>query len=388
MIRRSGAILAAAWLVAVAPIGAQDTTQAYPWRQSHFPYVTASPNDGVMAMGRVVFFRQARWDDRVSLHSGAAIEGGYSTNDSWLIRARGDFPRLADGWRLQAIAQAQHSEGFLADRDPAVPGSRQSLSVEVSRVITGPYLLAFRGEAAHLAINALRETHMQGRIALIMDRRDREYDTHRGMLMQGGLIIGRGRHEYLGAGLDGGALKIDGVNYTGWYGLASGWLPFGEATRVTARVGARLLSSGAEMNKDSRRIMPAWEDGFVVLGGPESNRALPIAAGLEPKVLLSSVELRQDLFTFPGGAIAALAFVDGGRSYCNGCHATVTVRVDNGATRPEYAVAMTGEKLSDTWFFGPGVGVAVRLLRNAVLTVTAARGEGRIRWYVSSGWSW
>jgi len=165
-------------------------------------------------------------------------------------------------------------------------------------------------------------------------------------------------------------------------------LSFGEATRVTARIGARLLSSGAELNKDPRRIMPAWEDAFVVLGGPESNRALPLAAGLEPRVLLASVEFRHDLFTFPVGAIAALAFVDGGRSYCDGCQVTVASLVRDGDPRQDYALAMTSEKLSDKWFLGPGAGVAVRLLRNTVLTVTAARGEGRTRWYVASGWAW
>ena len=84
---------------------ATDTTQAYPWRLSYFPYVTASPNDGVMAMGRVVLFRQSRWDDR-GRYGRSALEGGYSTKDAWLARARGTFPRLATGWRLQAIAQA------------------------------------------------------------------------------------------------------------------------------------------------------------------------------------------------------------------------------------------------------------------------------------------
>ena len=51
---------------------AQDTTGVYPWHLSYFPYITASPNDGVMGLGRVVLFRQSRWDDRVSLHDEVA----------------------------------------------------------------------------------------------------------------------------------------------------------------------------------------------------------------------------------------------------------------------------------------------------------------------------
>lgn len=116
--------------------------------------------------------------------------------------------------------------------------------------------------------------------------------------------------------------------------------------------------------------MPAWEDEFVLGGGPESNRALPIGSETNTKMLLGSAEIRHDVFTFPGGGIALLAFVDGGRAYCN-CDDLTSAR---GA--------------STDWVFGPGAGIAVRLLRNAVLTATVGRAEHGTRIYVSSGWSW
>src|ERR1035441_5178297 len=40
---RSVAITAATLLTIASGVDAQDTTQAYPWRLSYFPYVTASP---------------------------------------------------------------------------------------------------------------------------------------------------------------------------------------------------------------------------------------------------------------------------------------------------------------------------------------------------------
>ena len=135
---------------------AQDTTQTYPWRLSYFPYLTASPNDGVMAMGRIVVFRQSRWNDRVSLADEVAVEGGYSTKDSWLARVRGDFPRLAPGWRLQVVAQAERTvEEYEGDGDQvSISALRQFVAAEVSRTLGGPFLLAVRGEASHVGIPA------------------------------------------------------------------------------------------------------------------------------------------------------------------------------------------------------------------------------------------
>ena len=37
-----------------------------PWRLSYFPYVTVSPNDGLMGIARAIWFRQAEWGDRVT----------------------------------------------------------------------------------------------------------------------------------------------------------------------------------------------------------------------------------------------------------------------------------------------------------------------------------
>ena len=331
-------------LTLAAPVQAQDTSQAYPWRLSYFPYITASPNDGVMAMGRVLFFRQSRWDDRASLHSGVAIEGGYSTKNSWLARVRGDFPRLADGWRVQASVEAAKLGMYVGDAS----ATRQLASVDVTRHVDGPVSVALRGDVSHLVVgsfSATSEIELRGRVALVLDFRDREYDTHNGALIQGGGFLG----------------STNGMK--GWYALAAGWVPLSEKTRVTARGGVRI---GDHLTSEGTRTMPAWEDAFVLGGGPESNRALVAGSKTNTKMMLASAELRHDLVTFPGGALALLAFVDGSREYCD--------------------CAYFAEHKE--WTVGPGAGASLRLLRNAILTATVARADGATRVYVSSGWSW
>lgn len=351
---RAKALVILAWVIACAGfrLSAQDTTLVYPWRISNFPYVTASPNDGVMLMYRGVLFRQSRWDDRASIHDQVAVEAGYSTKDSWLVRVRGDFPRLADGWRLQAIAQAG-KEGMY---DGGAYANRQVASLELTRRIKGPVSVALRGDATHVTVggfSATSESEVRGRLALVIDTRNREYDTRSGLLVQFGPFVGSEN-------------KMSGA-----YGLAAGWLSLSERTRVTARAGFR---NGTHLMVNSGRTLPAWEDEFVLGGGPESNRALPIGAHIDKSMNMVSAEIRHDLKVFPGGAIAVIAFVDGSRSYCGDCIPLID-------TPPVNSTA-------DDWKIGPGAGIALRLLRNAVLTATVGVAESKARIYVSSGWSW
>lgn len=347
---------------------AQDTTQAYPWRLSYFPYLTASPDNGVMFMGRAVLFTQSRWDARTSVDRQVALEGGYSTNGAWLLRLRADMPKLSPGWRLQATGEAEHVY-FAEPQSDGAGGSdgsqlwdRQSAEVEATRKLIGPLLLAARGglvrstSVGRYPDSDLTVSETRGRIAVVVDLRDREYDTRSGVLLQGGLIIG----------------SSDGT-YHGGYALATGWLPLGERTRITARGGYRAydLYSGTA---DAWRTIPAWEDEFVVGGGAESDRALPPGFASGRRVMLANAEIRHDVKTFPGGAITVLAFADGAR--------TAIESVAFADTRPT-----SGLPFQD-WAIGGGGGVALRLLRNAVLTATVGHALGATRVYVSSGWSW
>ena len=362
-------ILLAALLVSAlagARLAAQDTTATYPRHLSYFPYLTVSPNDGTMGIARVVWFRQSRWDDRVSFHDQLAVEAGYSTRDAWLVRVRADAPQLAPGWRLQATAEAARQRNYFAADDRA---TRESGSVEVSRALGHHLLVALRGEGVHLTVDltdpeigavpditpSVSETDFRGRLALIYDARDREYDSRRGLLVQAGALSGSA-----------------GSGYAGLYGVFAFWIPVNERLRLTTREGFRYLDG---FTVDAARFAPAWEDEFTVGGGPHSNRALPVGANTGRDVQFASAEARYDLKVFPGGAVALLAFVDGSR----------TSR-DVAAAQPVQQLAAPADV--GRWIVGAGGGLAVRLLRNAVLTATVGRAQHATRVYVSSGWSW
>ncbi|MGH7582411.1 MAG: hypothetical protein ACREL5_04195 [Gemmatimonadales bacterium] len=344
-------------LLSFSPLFAQDTTQTYPWRLSWFPYPLASPNDGLMGLARAVWFRQSRWDDRVSIADQVAIDAGYSTKDAWLARVQGDFPRLAPGWRLQAFAEAAGLPHYLPGNILGEKATREIAGFDVTRTLHGRLYLALRAEAMHVRIpvdsngqeittsGATTETDIRGRLALIYDARDREYDTRSGFLFQGGPIAGSADN-----------------GYGGFYLLASVWLPLGERTRLLVRTGGRNAEDG---RIDASRIVPAWEDEFVAGGGPESNRGLPVAAEAHANTYMSSIELRHDLKVFPGGALAVIAFVD------------ATSNTDTPSGNPFKDVTPA-----------PGLGVSLRLLRAAAFTVTAARAEGHVRIYAYTGWSW
>ncbi len=371
---RSVAIAAATLLIIASGVDAQDTTQAYPWRLSYFPYVTAEPGNGVMAVARITWFQQSRWDARTSVDRQVAVDAGYSTRDTWLLRAEADMHRLAPGWRLQVVAQADRERlaalsifGFRVG-DPSELWSRQSAEVELTRRIFGPVALAARG--GWVRATSVVEGHPEdnetqveerGRIAIVVDLRDREYDTRSGALLQGGVIMGSSHGTYRGG-----------------YVLASGWLPVGPATRFTARAGYRAYGEGSG-TPDAWRTVPAWEDEFVVGGGFQSNRTLPPAFDAGRRVILASAEGRHDLFTFPGGALAVLAFVDGARAGQESIAFTASTDVAERQSR--------SGPLED-WIVGAGGGVSLRLLRNAVLTATVGAAQGKARMYVSSGWAW
>ncbi len=81
------------------------------------------------------------------------------------------------------------------------------------------------------------------------------------------------------------------------------------------------------------------------------------------------------------GAITAVVFVDGMAPYRD------RPTVDDPLPGTPWKDIPKARSLDD-WTIGAGGGIAIRVLRSAQLTITAARGAGVTRWYVSSGWSW
>lgn len=361
-----------------------------PWRTSYFPYVTASPNDGVMGVARWITFRQADYDDRVSLRSAVAVEAGYSTRGSRFASVRADFPRLADDWRLAGSARAGKQAHFGVP-DGNIDRVRYAGWGEITRRLGGRVQLALRvagdrtalqGDPVELGAgypyaptngcvatqqcivdDALTQDDAQVRAAVVLDLRDREYDPRRGALIEAGAFIGT---------------AADG--YQGGYAMGSGWLMPREGTRVTARAGLRALSNPGAIA--ALHEIPAWERPITVLGGYSSHRALGEGEQVGRGVLLAGLEVRHDVMNFGAlGAFSLLGFVDGGRVFVD-----PSPLADPDPTQP-YRNGDLRFTLDD-WTWGVGGGFSLRILRAAQLTMTVGRAEGRTRIYVGAGTAW
>ncbi len=368
---RSGGICFLLFLaLAAPPLPAQQS--AAPWRLSYFPYLTATPNDGVMGIARAIWFRQADWGERVSLDNSVAVEAGYSTRDAWLARATWANPRLTDRWRIVAHAEAGHTPHFMdPDQSFAARHDRRVAWTDVTRNLTDRLRLAVRGGVRNDEIglsagefSAERdETDVSVRLAAVYDLRDREFEVNNGALLEAGVITGSA-----------------GGGYTAPYAHVRGWVRPSLPLRLTARVGWRGTVSGGALAPSIE--FPGWEQPFTILGGPHSHRGMPVAYRPVDGVLLAGAEARFDILNVGElGALTLLAFVDGGKD----------LWAEGDLVPLESPIAARAEAAWDTtehWRWSGGGGVALRVLRAATLTVTASRGDGEMRWYVSSGWAW
>jgi outer membrane protein assembly factor BamA len=378
-----------------------------PALMSNFPYLMSTPNDGLFGAFRVIRYRQAPWDARVTNLREHSIDVAYSTRSSYLVR--GDYKRLwlDEGWRVRARLEASREVRFGRSDVPEIPDFAESMRrdrrqgwVDVTRRIDGPLSVALRGAVdrtqfrgdrreiegrypftttdrpdpcAALPPNSpcpavylsttLTQTDAQLRAALVLDTRDNEYNPNRGLLIEAGAFTGSG-----------------GDGYTGGYGIARGWISPHRGTRLTARYAFRALSRTTAVG--IQHEMPGWESPVTTFGGGQSHRALPVGALAGRGLLLGGVELRHELLDFGGlGAITVLGFVDGGRAFQD---PSPLADPAPGSPVPSGKLAFTFKD----WTWGAGGGIGLRILRAAQLNLTAAKANGETRWYVGSGWSW
>ncbi|MFN2317414.1 MAG: hypothetical protein ABR551_07460 [Gemmatimonadales bacterium] len=368
----------------------EPTMVAGPWKFDNFPYFTVTPNDGFMLIGRAQYGQSADFLDRVSMAKRLAFEGGWSPSGSRFASLRLDAPRLAAGWRLSSELRIERANrmgyyGLGNDRDEIAPDddspyvnrvrrNRALARVEVTRELTGPLSLAVAGgtgrtrwtalegfssfgDATNYSGESVEENDTWGRVALVVDLRDNEYEPKQGALIEGGVFTGSG-----------------GEGYTGWYALLSGYARPAFGTVLAARLGGRSMSSEAPLT--ARYEIQAWEREISVLGGPGSHRALAIGRFVGHSVLFGSVELRQQIVDAGDwGGVYGLAFLDAGRVFEH------DLILDAPQPRQNFRLTTDGLKV------GGGIGVGLRILRANVLSVTAARGPDGTKVMVGSGWS-
>lgn len=350
-----------------------------PWRTSYFPYLSGGANDGPMLNFRVRYWQAAEYEDRVTANAALNLDAGVTAEGSRHVYAQFRAPQLAEGWRFDAKVGAarearfgyfglgndtEYNKDAVNEAQPflyRVRRTRYRGVVEVTREIRRPFLVALMGDAerarftslpgpslfaADVEPDELKQTDVSGRLALIYDTRDTEFNTHQGLLLEAGTQVGSG-----------------GDGYTRLYTVLRGYLTVREGTVVAARVGAS--GTGGTPSLDARYRIPGWEREIPVLGGEYSHRSLDTGRLGGRHVLFGNLEVRHDLLAFGDlGAITLLAFTDAGRVF-------------------------EGESFkltTDDLKVGGGGGVALRILRSTIFTFNFAGGPDGFNFSVGSGW--
>ena len=258
------------------------------WRTSYFPYLTGGANDSPVLAARFRHWQPADYEARSTYTAAFNADAGIAPKGSRFVSVQFKAPGLVDGWRLavQGAMERQVRYGYfgignntvydkdlIGDDDPFLYRMRRTryrVSAEVTRRIRGPLHVAVLTEYEHARFTSLpgpsvfatdfpsgelKEDDVTGRLALVYDTRDNEYNTHQGLLLEAGTQVGSGS---------------DG--YTRQYVILRGYLPVREGTVVAARIAGSGM--GGTPPLDARFTLPGWEHPVPVLGGEYSHRGL------------------------------------------------------------------------------------------------------------------
>jgi hypothetical protein len=360
-----------------------DTTRALseaepktPWKTSYFPYLASAPNDGPLVAFRVYYFQPAEYDARVTANAAFTAETGITFRGGRQVILRFRAPNLWKNWRLKTLAGAVREVRFgyfglgnetTENKDLVTPTqpffyrvrrARYGGAFDVTRRIRGPLQVALLGNVERTHFTSLplpsvfksdfgpelKETDVSGRIALVYDTRDNEYNTHQGLLLEAGAQAGTG-----------------GDGYDRLYTVLRGYVSPREGTVIAARFAASGIGGTPTVN--ARYIIPAWEDQIQVLGGQYSHRSFDAGRFAGKGVMFGNFEVRHDLLAFGDlGAITLIGFVDAGRVFEGEKFTTKDLKV------------------------GGGGGIGLRILRSSIFVLNLAGGPDGFNYSVGSGW--
>ncbi len=364
--RRVAASLLLALLLLAPSAWAQGISKknAYPgqWLTSYYPFIATLPNNGPSFELRAQHWQMAPYEAPVTasvLFSGRAAWAPWG--GSWLVDVGMKAPMLGPGWRLMADVRAGTDTryGFygLGNTDDIDPGSTKdtepylyrvqrslyAATVDLTRRIVGPLSVSVMLNGAIADYTSLSPTSVfeqvigpdlnqtEGSVtgALVLDLRDNEYNTRKGLLFEVG-------------GQYGGSER----SYSRWYGIARGWVPPTRTTTVAARVFASNM--GGTPTLLSQEVVPGWEAPYATLGGEDSHRAVPYGRFTGWGVIGTNLEVRQNIIDKGEyGALGIVLFMDAGRSFQNNFSLTL-----------------------EDWTVGGGGGVALRILRGNIFVLT------------------
>jgi len=355
-----------------------ESAQKAPWRTSYFPYITGGTNDGPVLAFRVHHFQPAEYEDRVTTNAAFTADAGITPRGGRQVTARFRAPQLWKDWRLSTLAAAVREVRFgyfglgnetAKDDNLVTPlqpflyrvrRARYGGKVEVTRRLRGPLQAALQANVEWTRFTTLpgpslfktdfgpelKEPDVSGRVALVYDTRNNEFNTQKGLLLEAGAQVGSG-----------------GDGYTRLYTVLRGYVPLREGTVAAARLAASGLGGDPTLN--ARLYLPAWENQIPVLGGQYSHRSFDTGRFAGKHVMLGNLEVRHDLLPFGDlGAITLLAFLDAGRVF----------------EQENFKLTTDGVKV------GGGGGVALRILRSSIFTFNFAGGPDGFQFSVGSGW--
>jgi outer membrane protein assembly factor BamA len=371
-------------LLALAVPGAlaaqeRDESERAPWRTSYFPYVTGVANDFPVLAAKVRYWQAAPYEARYTAAGAATAEAGISTRGSRYVTLQFRAPGLRPGWRLNVIGSAERLAryGFFGvgnqtefDRDAVTPAqpflyrarrARYRFQAEVTRTLRGPLQAALQGVvehnrfttlpgpsvfAAEVDPDELKQGDVSGRLALVYDTRDNEYNTHQGLLLEAGAQAGSG-----------------GDGYSRLYTILRGYLTVREGTVVALRLAGSGMGGTPSLN--ALYSLPGWENSVPVLGGEYSHRALDTGRLAGKGTLFGNLEVRHDLLAFGDlGAITLIGFVDAGRVF----------------EGEDFSLTTNDMKV------GGGGGIGLRILRSTIFTFNFAGGPDGFDFSVGNGW--
>ncbi len=368
-------------LAAVVPglLAAQGDQE--PWRDSFYPMISYSGNDGVALGVRYIWTQRAGFDAPYFNKGAILTDLSVSASGSYNAAIRLKAPGLRRNWRFDLTASAAkqsrfafyglgeatsyHADSVTDDQRYYYKVRRAQLQArgEVSRRLIGQWWLTGMAQWKTTDFTdlpgpsifddqfgpSLSETDAVGRIGLVYDSRNNDYDTHRGLLLDAGLSHGTG----------------DGNGFDRWVVEGRAWVPFGEwnSTWLATRVVASAATGDVPL--DARFYLPVWEGQVRVLGGAESHRGMLDQRFVGRALLFGNLTLHHDLFN-AGGLMAGgvTAFADMGRVFEN----------------DEFSLTTEGMQ------FGAGGGVYFRLLQTGVYTFNFASGPDGFVFTLGNGW--
>jgi outer membrane protein assembly factor BamA len=255
-----------------------------------------------------------------------------------------------------------------ADR---VHRTRYLVKAEVTRKISGPLSITAMAGVERTRWSRLPGTtafaadygddHVEtggvGRLSLVLDARDREFLTGKGILAEAGVLFGGG-----GEHRDGDV--VSNGPYGGWYAHLRGYVSPRSGTLLAARLAARSVDEMATLQ--ARNSLPGWEGDVDALGGAYAHRSFLPGRLAGRGLLLGSVEVRHNLLDVGDyGAVTVIGFLDGGRVF----------------EAEDFSFTTSG------WKVGGGGGLGLRVLRSSLLLFNFAAGPAGFTFSMGTGWA-